>query len=163
LNETITLFAGAFFALALIFSFGRDWLVVSAIIDAESTGYQRGRTFLKQVGEGWLPLLARLISAILVIGLLGQATPTLALWTLYGGVCVLAVGALLLGIVGRVAALLLVPLACLDILAHGLDYTNNGLLLACLIIITHLGSGYLALWRPEEPFLHRKLGAPRAE
>lgn len=161
LNESITLFAGAFFALALIFSFGRDWLVVSAVIDAASPAYQRGRTRLKQLAEGWLPLLARGVAAALVVGLFSQATPVLALWTLYGGVCLLATAALLLGIVGRVAALVLVPLACLDILAYGLHYTDNGLLLACLIVIIHLGSGYYALWQPEEPFLHRKLGAPR--
>ena len=72
---------------------------------------------------------------------------------------VLAALLLLLGVVGRVAALVLAGLAALDILAVGLN-VGNGLLLACTVVVLHLGSGRLSLWQPEEHFLHTKLGAP---
>jgi hypothetical protein len=42
----------------------------------------------------------------------------------------------------------------------GLNW-ENGLLLACTIVVAHLGSGRFALWQPEERFLHAKLGTPR--
>ncbi len=35
------------------------------------------------------------------------------------------------------------------------------LLLICSLIVVHLGSGKWALWRPEEPLLRAKAGAPR--
>ncbi len=60
----VTLPAAYVMAVPLVFSFGRDWLVVSGVVDAASEGYRRARAWGKLVIEGWLPLGApRLCSA----------------------------------------------------------------------------------------------------
>lgn len=143
------------FAAPLLFSFGRDWLVVSATIDAESAGYQRLRQRAKAIcGQGAPPLL-RLIGAVLVGWMMvqGDALPGSLAWFA-------ALGALLLlfGVVGRAAALMLAFVAAFSAVQVGLR-PDNSLLLACAVSILHLGSGRLALWAPEEYYLHARLGA----
>lgn len=172
LSPTITMLASYLFAIPLLFSFGRDWLVVSGAIDADSAGYQAKRQTFKRVAEGWLPLAARVAGAGLAFALLGQhlaadavfglpapgaLRPLLLLLVLLWG---LAAMLMLLAIAGRTAAAVLFTFTCFDILNMGLSW-ENGLLLACAIIVAHLGSGRFALWQPEERFLHAKLGAPR--
>ncbi len=76
----VTLPAAYVMAIPLIFSFGRDWLVVSGVVDAASQGYQRARAWGKVVIEGWLPLVARLAAAVLALPLLWQAAPAFAPW-----------------------------------------------------------------------------------
>ncbi|MBW7881146.1 MAG: CDP-alcohol phosphatidyltransferase family protein [Caldilineaceae bacterium] len=173
LSPQITLLAGYLFAIPLIFSFGRDWLVVSGVIDAGSPIYQKVRTYAKQFLEGWLPLAARLGGTGLALYMLwptgtvfsgkassiawagGGAHPLI---TAEPHIWAVAALLLLLGVVGRLAAVVLVALACADMLASGL-YLGNELLLACAIIVAHLGSGKFALWKPEEHFIHTRLGA----
>ncbi len=161
------------FALPLIFSFGRDWLVVSGAIDPSSRGYQRFRATIKNLVEGWLPLAARVSGTLIAIGLLARALPDMAtwrallspaaqpsawLWALVA-LCGLALLPYLLGIVGRVAALPLLGLAWLDLAANEIDIWGNAWLLVAAIIVTHAGSGHAALWRPEEFLLRRRPGA----
>ena len=78
-SAQITMLAGYLFAIPLIFSFGRDWLVVSGAIDADSARYQAARRNAKRIVEGWLPLAARLVGAMLAILLLWQAAFTRSL------------------------------------------------------------------------------------
>ncbi|RIK44907.1 MAG: hypothetical protein DCC55_00815 [Chloroflexi bacterium] len=151
----ITQLASYLFAVPLIYSFGRDWLVVSGVVDADSPRYLAWRWLVKQVFEGWLPLAARLAGAILALVLLWQATGLLTGPALFWGAIALL---LLLGVVGRAAALALAVLAGLDLMATGLNWSSNGLLLVCALIVVHLGSGRFALWRPEERLLRIKLG-----
>ncbi|MBK8047175.1 MAG: CDP-alcohol phosphatidyltransferase family protein [Anaerolineales bacterium] len=161
----ITLLASYVFAIPLIFSFGRDWLVVSGVLDANSAAYAAARRKGKQIIEGWLPLGARILAALLAVGMLAQ----IMLGVLYGdgaswpvlGVLLLvalAIGGVLLGAAGRVAALIVAAFAAMDIVATGMQI-DNATLLVCAIIVLHLGSGRFALWRPEERPLHSKLGA----
>lgn len=65
-----------------------------------------------------------------------------------------------LGLVGRAAALFVIALAVLDMQATGLLWYSNAPLLVFGIIVLHMGSGCCALWRPEESFLHSRLGQP---
>jgi hypothetical protein len=65
---------------------------------------------------------------------------------------------LLAGVLGRAAALALFPLAASAVMATGLHWPSNGLLLVCTLIVVHLGSGYFALWKPEERWVRTKLG-----
>lgn len=148
------MFAAWLFAVPLFFSFGRDWLVVSATIDAESAGYQRLRQRAKVLCEQGAPLL-RLIGAALVVWMLvqGDALPDSLTWFAAAGALLL-----LLGVVGRAAALLLAFVAAFSAVQVGLR-PDNSLLLACAVAILHLGSGRLALWTPEEYYLHARLGA----
>jgi CDP-diacylglycerol--glycerol-3-phosphate 3-phosphatidyltransferase len=174
LSPQITVTAAYLFAIPLIYSFGRDWLVVSGVLDPASKQYQTGRGIIKQIFEAWLPLAARLSAGCLALSVLWQAAPAFSAWARYmtggtsdglaplfwGLTVVWGVAALLLlaGVVGRGAALLLFGLASLDIMAAGWHWLPNGLLLICLLIVIHLGSGRFALWQPEERLLRMKLG-----
>jgi CDP-diacylglycerol--glycerol-3-phosphate 3-phosphatidyltransferase len=150
----VAMFAAWLFAVPLIFSFGRDWLVVSATIDAESAGYQRVRRRAKVIVEQWLPVAARLAGAVLTGWMIAQGQLAgAALW-----VAALAGILLLLGVVGRAAALVLAFVAAFAASSGGLAF-DNGLLLVCGVLVLHLGSGRFALWTPEEYYLHAKLGA----
>jgi CDP-diacylglycerol--glycerol-3-phosphate 3-phosphatidyltransferase len=166
--------AATVFALPLIASFGRDWLVVSGALDPASERYQRGRAWVKNLVEGWLPLVARLASFVFVILLLHAEVPNFPTWLphlhsvgwasantwlwLLVVICVPAAIAILLGIVGRLAALPLMMLAWLDVAANGLAWTDNVWLVIAAAIVTHAGSGHWALGRPEEPILHTRPG-----
>ena len=170
----LSMVAATVFALPLLASFGRDWLVVSGALDPASARYQRGRIVIKDYLEGWLPLLARMVSFVLGVTLLwvevpdfptwlphlqtvGWTSPTAWLWLL-SIICGLALVASLLGVVGRLAALPLMVLAWLDVSANGLSWSGNVWLFIAAVIITHAGSGRFALWRPEEAILHTRPG-----
>jgi CDP-diacylglycerol---glycerol-3-phosphate 3-phosphatidyltransferase len=163
LSPQITLLASYLFAVPLIYSFGRDWLVVSGVLNTDSNGYQQGRRLIKLVFEQWLPLVARLVAGVLALVILWGAplfdTTTLAgmflvlFWSLIT-LCLLA------GVVGRAAALILVGLVASIVLRTGLQWPALGVLLICLLIVVHLGSGRFALWQPEERLLRLKLGLP---
>lgn len=156
LSNQVSLFAGYLFALPLIFSFGRDWLVVSGVMDGNSAWYHAARRQIKTVVEGWLPLLLRVTMAIVTLFLLNtEPVIRASLWLLISWI--VAILALTFGIVGRVAALMLIALLAMAMSQNGL-HPANLFLLSGAILILHLGSGRLALWTPEEGFLHRKLG-----
>ena len=171
LSAEVTWLAGYLFAVPLIFSFGRDWLVVSGVFDANSAAYRRERQRAKTIVEGWLPLAARILGGGLTFVLLWQGASAAGFAALgtswpgfgFGGALLGGLAALLMlfGIVGRVAALVLAAVVSVLIQGMGLTWAN-GLLLTCTIVVLHLGSGRFALWQPEEPFLHTKLGAPPA-
>ncbi len=175
LSPAVTMLASYLFAIPLIFSFVRDWLVVSGAVDPRSSAYQAFRSTSKQALEAWLPLVARLVAVALSISILWQRSPGLdasqlhvagamsapALQPLFAALIfawTIAALLLLFGIIGRVSALVLFSLACVDIFASGLEW-RNGLLLACTIIVVQLGSGKFALWQPEERVIRAKLGA----
>lgn len=165
--------ASVLFAIPLIYSFGRDWLVASYVLDPESIFYQRTRAAIKTFFEGWLPLIARLVAFGLTLRILWREAPTFPHWQPYftqSGVSgdwvlpllvvlfVVAAGCVLLGIAGRATALLLIYLACLDIWAGGFVWSENALLFTAASITTHLGSRWLTLWQPEEPVLRTHFG-----
>jgi CDP-diacylglycerol--glycerol-3-phosphate 3-phosphatidyltransferase len=176
LTPQVTLAASYLMAIPLAFSFGRDWLVVSDRIDPQSPGYQLVRQRVKWIVEGWLPLAARLTGGVLAANILWNEAPTFENWTRYlsnaglnalltllpGLIALwtLSIPLLWLGALGRLAALLLFGLACLQIMTAGWEWLDGGLLLVCTVIVVHLGSGRLALWQPEERLLRIRLGAP---
>lgn len=165
--------ASVLFAIPLIYSFGRDWLVVSYVIDPHSPFYQQTRAAIKRGFEGWLPLLARAVAFGLTLLLLWREVPTFAHWQAYfaqiglaGGwvlpslAILFSVAALcvLLGVASRAAALLLIYLACLDSWASGFSWYDNALLFTAACMATHLGSWWLTLWQPEEAVLRTHFG-----
>lgn len=169
--------AAVIFALPLIASFGRDWLVVSGALDPATATYQRGRLLVKDLLEGWLPFLARIVAFGLTVLLLVRELPGFLTWQphlhavgwenasvwlwlwLLAIVAIPAAVALLLGVLGRLAAFPLMVMAWLDVAATGLDWADNAWLFMAAAIVTHAGSGHWALWRPEEAILHRRPGA----
>lgn len=158
LTPEITLPASYLFAIPLTYSFGRDWLVISTVIDANSRRYLQMRATAKRLLAGWLPLAARLMAVVLVLSLFGGAGSATPSWVV-APVTLL----LLFGVVGRVAGLAMFGLAAFSILTGGLRWLDNGLLMVCSIIVIHLGSGHFALWQPEERWIRLKLGATEAE
>lgn len=154
-RDEVALFAAWLFAVPLAFSFGRDWLAVSAAIDADSPRYHSLRRRAKWLIEEQSPFVVRLLAALLAIWLLRQSD-AIPLWA--APVAALAVGSVLLGVVGRAGALALAFFAAFDATTIGLHWVN-ALLLACSVYILHIGSGRWSLWRPEEYYLHAKLGA----
>ena len=173
-----TTLAAVLFAIPLLISFGRDWLVTSGALPADSSRYQQIRTFAKSILEGWTPAIARPLGTVAALAiLLGQA-PLFLAWTAYSQTTGLGIfdpffwalaatsaAALLLfagGILGRFAAIPLIALACWDLLAVGFIWQTNGLLLTAAIIVIQMGSGYFALWQPEEQLIRRRAGDRKA-
>uniref|UniRef100_A0A7C1FGP8 CDP-alcohol phosphatidyltransferase family protein n=1 Tax=Caldilinea aerophila TaxID=133453 RepID=A0A7C1FGP8_9CHLR len=154
-RDEVALFAAWLFAVPLAFSFGRDWLAVSTVIDAESPRYRALRRRAKRLIEEQSPLVVRLLAALFAVWIL-QQSDSVPSWAVPG--VALAVGSVLLGVVGRAGALALAFVAVFDATLTGLHFANASLL-ACSIYLLHIGSGRWALWRPEEYYLHAKLGA----
>ena len=173
-----TTLAAVLFAVPLLTSFGRDWLVTSGRLPADSEQYRRTRSLAKQILQSWLPAIARPLGALTALAILRQEIPAFAAWTSYAqgigfgsperffwGLVMLSAGSLLLfaaGILGRFAAIPLIALACWDLLAVGFNWPTNGLLLACAIIVLQMGSGFFALWRPEERLIRKRAGEREA-
>ena len=176
LSPQVTQLASYLFAIPLCYSFGRDWLVVSHVLDIETQLYQTLRRTVKQLFEQWAPLAARVVGALVASMMLWRAVPLFSTWlghwgmqnlqtppifffALLASLWAIATLLLLLGVLGRFAALALFCLAALDLVASGLHWTDNGLLFICTLIVLHLGSGKFALWSPDERWVHVKLGA----
>lgn len=175
LTPPMTTVACILFSIPLAGSFGRDWLVVSGQLDAESSFYRTLRRRIKSSLEGWLPLCCRAAAVGLWIPLfmsgspawstyLSQA-PSLLAWLLgaFALISPLALALLLLGVLTRLQAIILAGVACLDILASGFHWSSNGALLVALLWIMQMGGGRWALWQPEETFLRRRAGESREQ
>lgn len=163
-----------FFAIPLFYSFGRDWLVVSQLLDPATVAYTRGRGWIKGFFEQWLGLSARLLGTLVVFQLLWQAAPTFAHWTpilvqmgwgdalwLRVGLALILAGTTLCFVIGytpRMAGLLLLAFAVLNIHATGFGWDSNLLLLCCGAIVAHLGGGAWSYWQPEDRFLRTQMG-----
>ncbi len=173
-----TTLAAILFAIPMLISFGRDWLVTSGALPADSSRYQHIRTLAKSILEGWIPAIMRPLGTYAALSILLRETPMFAGWTAYAesiGLSIsdpffwvlsgISAAALLLfagGIVGRFAAIPLIALACWDLLAVGFVWQTNGLLLTAAIIVIQMGSGYFALWQPDEQLIRKRAGARKA-
>lgn len=168
----LTTLAASLFAAPLVAGFVRDWLVVGDHLDPNSPRYLAWRARIKQLIEQDLPPVARVAGTLLAAWLIWTALPIgetwqnvvgNSLWTqIMLGLFLLALPLYLLGVVGRLAALALIGLACLDSLALGLNWAN-GLLLVAAFLVTHFGAGRYALWSPEEAILHVRQGKPKPD
>jgi CDP-diacylglycerol--glycerol-3-phosphate 3-phosphatidyltransferase len=154
-RDEVALFAAWLFAVPLAFSFGRDWLAVSTVIDAESPRYHALRRHAKRLIEERSPFVVRVLAALFAVWVLRQGD-SIPSWAVPG--VALAIGSVLFGVIGRAGALVLAFVAAFDATLTGLHFASASLL-ACSIYLLHIGSGRWALWRPEEYYLHAKLGA----
>lgn len=168
-----TIYAGYMAAIPILASFGRDWLVVSGVLDPEAPRYRAVRARLLVWLTEWTPLLLRaavLIAAgILLRPILADPAARAAFaWPgggdplLTGGILALA-GAILAGLVGmgvwvRFTALFLAFPVGAHILTSGPDLANQLIIAACLYLIIS-GAGRLALWRRDDRYMMRRLGS----
>lgn len=176
LDPAATRFAAIWFALPLVASFGRDWLVVSGRIDPASPAYRAALRRLRRLLTGWLPVLLRLVAPACFAALLAMAlrspdglvgafhwpgvlTPQ-ASATLIVALGLVGAVATLFGLEARLGALLLLFPAGASISTGGLNLAN-GLLLASAITLLHTGGGDWALWRPSDRLFLQRLGRPR--
>lgn len=167
--------ASIVFGLPVVLSFLRDWFVVTGWIVPTHPWYRWLHKTLSALVFVWLPPGLRMVAAGLAAWLLWQvlsdpvrwqqgfswAAPAsnllLGLVVTIGGVAVLAV---LSGTAGRLGAMGLVLIACVDFLTGEIT-RHNGLLLAIASFLVIVGSGRLALWRPEERLFTTRLGGKR--
>ena len=154
-----TTLAGWIFAVPLLLSFGRDWLVVSGVLQAGEARYLRWRWRAKRLAFTWLPLLPR--AGIVVCGaafLLADGSIAWAGLSMNWGtgsvhaafrlieiVCGVFIA---FGCAGRLAAfVLLFPLG-LTIAGLGPTPLSLAWLSAALLVLL-LGTGAASLWQPE--------------
>ncbi len=152
-SSEATRWAACCFAVPLVLSFARDWLVVSGVVDAGTSGYAGARRAAKRWVEGRLPPAARLSAGGLAVALLVRQGEPAALWLVVLPAALL----LLAGVLGRAAATVLLVYAGLVATATGL-HAETALLMACAALVAHTGSGRYALWQPEERLIRVKLG-----
>lgn len=165
-----TRFASIWFGIPLALSFGRDWLVISGVVDPSQPGYQPAMDRLHAlVMRGLAPAcraLAVLLATSLFVPVLSDAEARSAAFAIAGwpwtatvavAVGLIAIPMLAAGILGRVAALALMVPAAANMVNLGLDW-RNGLLLAALVIILHIGTGAWSLWSPDERLIARRAG-----
>ncbi|MEZ4683546.1 MAG: CDP-alcohol phosphatidyltransferase family protein [Caldilineaceae bacterium] len=174
LVPAVTHLAAILFAIPLIYSFGRDWLVVSHAIDPEAPAYNRVRGGIKSLFESWLPVVARLVAFALFAQLLWSRWQDEALWDVFVvawslptspwlhigtiGLAMVAAIFVVTGYLARVAALLLMTFALLLVSVEGLSWQSSGALFVSSVIVAHLGSGRWSYWQPEERWLHTQYG-----
>lgn len=146
---------GAVVAVPVLAGFLRDWLVVIGSLDPASTRYLAAQRSVMRFTRVYMPPVLRATSFVSVACLLlifPQSQPLAA-----AVVAGLAAVAVLLGVVGRLASLLLLlPLGALC-LAEGLSFLA-GIAVASSVAIILVGTGPRSLARPEERFLFRRAG-----
>ncbi len=172
-NQQIMTLTGILFAVPFLTVFLRDWLVVSERLDISAAEYQRWEQRLEIIFGGWLPLLARIAGGFGLIVLISQAltqydavVAALAAFGLPAATWVTALFLLLevvglpllvFGVAGRWVALgLLLPVG-ISALTTLVDPFYLLTVMSCVYVLI-FGSGYRALWQPEEAWFRRRAG-----
>lgn len=147
--------AAFIFMTPFLVGFLHDWLTVCGWgRDEDSFRSRRGQTY-RQFSTKWLPLLVRFAMLGSGIAVAWRSGPVqengwwpvlMACW-----------GLVLLGIMGRTAALALVFMVVAHLPPEGQDPALQ-VLLACGLAVTVAGTGQLSIWSPEERLLLCKAG-----
>jgi len=144
------------FMLPFLAGFVRDWLIVSAVIDPASLRYRRALQTLTVITAAWLaPALRGIVSlAALVFSaqMLGRgAHPLLPTLT---AIFALPIAC---GLLGRLAALLLLIVVGVQMSTNGVDVIG-ALVVSSAIFLLFTGTGRFSLWKPEDSFLTAQYG-----
>jgi CDP-diacylglycerol--glycerol-3-phosphate 3-phosphatidyltransferase len=147
-----TTVAGYGFGVPFALIFLRDWLVVSCRLDPANGSYRAVRHAAHLLAQRVLPLVARAGALLLWFGgVIGPQPGWLVVW---GGLAVAALG---VGIIGRLAALAVIATAVFAGLVAGSYELPVLLLLLCGVVVASFGSGRPALWSPEERIFEGRL------
>jgi CDP-diacylglycerol--glycerol-3-phosphate 3-phosphatidyltransferase len=163
------------FAIPILLGFTRDWLFTAGYLQTNNQVYLRlQRTLYLLMARGFPPLW-RLLLAFSIVIILRSAQPwyrpqawlgLLLSWhvpwpeLLASALSITAVAGtlmVLLGLIGRLGAIILLFPIGFDIATRGLLWTN-GLALVCTLCIALLGTGLASLWQPEEAFVAQRRG-----
>ena len=161
--------AATVFALPFLLGFTRDWLSVNGVFRPENKPTSR----LQVIFSDWAPVLLRLAILFLSAGPISQRflnyTQQVEFYAARGmpsadvGVLILAmletviVGLLLLGISGRVTAVLALLVLGFNQIFASLTTSQVLLLIACTTIL-FTGTGAFSLWAPENRLIYRRAG-----
>jgi CDP-diacylglycerol--glycerol-3-phosphate 3-phosphatidyltransferase len=161
--------AATVFALPFLLGFTRDWLSVNGVFRPENKPTSR----LQVIFSDWAPVLLRLAILFLSAGPISQRflnyTQQVEFYAARGmpsadvGVLILAmletviVGLLLLGISGRVTAVLALLVLGFNQIFASLTTSQVLLLIACTTIL-FTGTGAFSLWAPENRIIYRRAG-----
>jgi len=161
--------AATVFALPFLFGFTWDWLFVSGVLRSENKALSR----LQAIVSDWAPVLLRIVILFISAGPISQRflnyTQQVEFYTARGmpsaeiGVLILAmletviVGLLLLGVSGRVTAVVALLVLGFNQIFASLTTSQILLVIACTIIL-FTGTGAFSLWTPENRIIYRRAG-----
>jgi CDP-diacylglycerol---glycerol-3-phosphate 3-phosphatidyltransferase len=164
-----TYIAATAFALPFLLGFSRDWLAVSGVIQPAHKAFSR----LQPIFSDWAPVLLRLAILFLSAGPISQRflnySEQVAFYNAHGmpsamvGVLILAilevavVSLLLLGVIGRVTAVVGLLVLGVNQIFAGLT-TSQILLLIGYTAILFTGTGVFSMWTPENRIIFRRAG-----
>jgi len=159
---SVATLAAVLFAVPFAFSFGRDWLVVSGLLDPQLDAYVLWRLRFKRVVLHWLPSFLRLALAAALALLTANMLATDTSWSPAAKAILLEVqivtgACIAVGFVGRLASIGLIASLALGALADGF-VPLRGVSLGVAIGILILGTGAASLWKPEETMFRRRAG-----
>lgn len=173
LRPPITTIVCVIFAIPLMVSFVRDWLVVSNVLRADSSSYNTMRQSAKLAIEMWGAFICRITATSLCIMIFWHELPQMTTWDAYVAQVqpallnqiwriILLAGpllclSLLIGLVPRIAALFLLFIPFTDLLVGNALFPST-LLLVTLLWVVQFGGGYLTVWEPENMYLYRRAG-----
>jgi CDP-diacylglycerol--glycerol-3-phosphate 3-phosphatidyltransferase len=167
--------AGSILALAISASFLRDWLIVIGRLDSQSDFYKMWQRRAYRLFTVYLPPVVRLVFLGCVLVVMQQLDPLrqpadwvtlFADWhlpwpgflaTFFAIIGLVAALMIILGIMGRIMAILVMFPIGFDMVVNGANLFN-GVAMGCGITIVLLGTGALSLWQPEENFVLRRAG-----
>jgi len=160
-HPPVTSLAGIAFMLPVLIGFAVDWLIVSGRINRQAVGVVVFFNRLQVLSQTVFQPGLRVIIAVMLLLVVQQSGLSLipvegVSWhytlIVYG--FALTAGLILLGIAGRVAALVLVLLLGWYYLSHSLDLIDHVLLFSVIWLLL-LGSGRFSLWQGDDDWVNR--------
>lgn len=144
------------FAIPILVSFGRDWLIVSGTLGADSNAYVDLRATLKKWIEDWLPIAARVtVLAVVAIGTLNHSGTVLVSaqagsWTALHMFYLFAALCFGLGLASRTMAVILIGAFLLTPFPSVIGSFRTVVVLMATVYVLLMGSGLYSLWQPEK-------------
>ena len=153
---------GYLFAAPVLIGFAADWLFMTGVLDPDGVRWARFEAAALRVLYGALPIGLRgallPIAGVWLYQLRDEAGPTEAMLVI---ATLAALGMTTAGWLGRLGALLLISVACFDVMLLGTPTPAGYALLIASTGVLLLGTGRGVLWGPEDALLLNQAGARR--
>ncbi len=144
------------FMVPFLAGFLRDWLIVSTAIDPASPRYRHALKTFEEIIRDWVAPALRGLALFAAVWLGMQASSDSATLTLPA---LVAIPTLFIacGLLGRMAALVLLIAIGLHMSANGVD-AAGALIAVSATFLLFTGTGRFSLWAPEDAFLTAQYG-----